>query len=336
MITYLILLFSLLISQLFRHGTKYLFFILALMLIAVASLRHNVGTDYNTYAEMVGYAENLSWIEPGYRWINSLFFDLHLPEWSILTFFSIITLPIYLRFINRYSSNPLFSLLLFFLLGYYFISFNAVRQIFSMALLLFAMQYWREGNIKFSIFITMLAGMFHYSVFMAIPVYLLSLLNYQRIFYIALFFASLIISLSGLADKIPLMLTSPDNIENPFLSRSMTAAFKVLAPTIFIFYLIKFEKQFIKNNSVEFNLFFFATCLSIMFYGINYFIRINYYFEIWLIILLPSFLKTRRPRPKFYWGILFVIYFVALFWGNFMILNGHNALPYSTLFEMPT
>lgn len=332
MYIYLILLLSLLVAQSSRRHALPLFTVLCFALITVAALRYDVGTDYRQYSEMVDYGDMLDWVEPGYRWINLQFFKLQLPGWSILTLFSLVTLSAYFIFIKRYSINPLFSLLLFFLLGYYFISFNAVRQMFAIILVMFAVQLWLEARRKIAFSVALLGALFHYSVLFVLPLYAMTLSRRPRWVYLMVLAVALLISLSGMGMSL-LDLLNLGGVDNPFMIRSSTAVFKLFAPVMFLIYILYCEWHFVCRNYVYFNLFFISVVLSVIFYGINYFIRINYYFEIWLILLLPSFMSTRSGWLRFYWGGIFLIYFLMVFWINFVVLNGHDVLPYKTLFE---
>jgi hypothetical protein len=333
MLTYVLIVISSLIGHLLGRYRGWLYLILCTAMVAVAALRYDVGTDYLQYADMVGYGNNLPWIEPGYQLINYVFFLLELPGWSLLTFFSLVTLPLYFLFIHKYSVNPNLSLLLFVLIGFYFISFNAVRQIFAIIFLLFAFQLWNKERKQLAFFLILFSISFHYSVLIALPLYAIALKHWSRGTYVTLLVLATFLGFSGLAMHMPIFFIE-GAADNPFLIRSPIAVLKVIAPTIFLVYLLYFDWKFIRSNFNQFNLFFIYVIFSIMFYGINYFIRINFYFEIWLILFLPSFLHKRTQFHRFLWSVMFIIYFIALFIGNFLILNGHSVLPYNTLFEV--
>lgn len=332
MFTYINLLIIILIGLGVKGYKKYYYLIVTFTLTIVAAFRYDVGTDYLTYAAMVGYGKDLNWVEPGYQLINYLFFILDFPGWSILTFFALITLPLYFKFINRNSINPSLSLLLFFLMGFYFYTFNAVRQMFALAILIFSLHFWIIGKKNISFFGVIFATLFHYTVLIALPIYALALRKWSRSSYVLFIIVAILLGLSGAAMKVPIFFIE-DALESPFLTRSPVAIFKVFAPVTFLLYLLFMENKFIRLNYIVFNLFYAYVLITIMTYGVNYFTRFNYYFEFWLVILIPEFLVTKNHYSRLFWVSIFILYFIFLFIGNFLVLNGHNVLPYTTLFE---
>jgi len=114
--------------------------------------------------------------EPGFnlivKWIQELFgYDHYLP---VFAFFSFVTVFFFVKALLDQGSSFAISLFLLMTGGYYFNSLNTVRYYLALAVALYAMKYVLRGEYgKFILWI--LAGaMFHKSILLVIPVYILA------------------------------------------------------------------------------------------------------------------------------------------------------------------
>jgi len=148
------------------------------LLAGVSACRIAVGNDYWVYRDnfkLIAQGRHVS-SEPGFnyvvKWIQQLFgYDAYLP---VFGFFSLITVFFFVRALHDQGSCFAFSLYLLMTGGYYFNSLNSVRYYFVLAVALFSMKYVLRAEYgKFILWI--LAGaMFHKSVLLVIPVYLIA------------------------------------------------------------------------------------------------------------------------------------------------------------------
>lgn len=148
------------------------------LLTGVSACRIAVGNDYWVYRvnfNLIAQSRHVS-SEFGFnyivKWIQQLFgYDEYLP---VFAFFSIVTVFFFVKALCDQGSIFAFSLYLLMTGGYYFNSLNSIRYYLALAIALYSMIYVIRGEYgKFILWI--LAGsIFHKSVLLVIPVYLLA------------------------------------------------------------------------------------------------------------------------------------------------------------------
>ena len=151
-----------------------IFVILALL----GALRVGVGNDYNTYIQNAHelYVGGYTITEPGYDLIVKLLYAMAGGEQYLLIFglFAFVTTFIFLKGIYEGSDSFAISFFLFMALGIFFRSFNTVRYYFALALTLYSLKYVvRKEYIRF-VLIILFAALFHKSVLVVIPLYLIA------------------------------------------------------------------------------------------------------------------------------------------------------------------
>lgn len=148
------------------------------LMAGVSACRIAVGNDYWVYRDnfkLIAQGRYVSY-EPGFtlivKWIQQLFgYDHYLP---VFGFFSIVTVFFFVKALEDQGSSFAVSLFLLMTGGYYFNSLNTVRYYLALAIALYSMKYVLRGEYdKFVLWI--LAGaLFHKSILLVIPVYLLA------------------------------------------------------------------------------------------------------------------------------------------------------------------
>lgn len=113
----------------------------------------SVGTDTQNYYEIYEYFRLETYppwftIEPGWRIINNLAVKIHAGYSLVVFLASLFTLvPIFLT-IWKYSDRPFVSVLFFYLLFFYFQSFNVARQMIAIAIMFSAYNDYLHGKKK--------------------------------------------------------------------------------------------------------------------------------------------------------------------------------------------
>lgn len=148
------------------------------LLTGVSACRIAVGNDYWVYRDqfkLIAQGRHVSY-ELGFRkiveWMQLLFgYDNYLP---IFALFSFLTVLFFVKALHDQASNYAFALFLLLTGGFYFNSLNSVRYYFALAMALYSMKYVLRGDyLKFVLWIVT-AALFHKSVLLVIPVYLLA------------------------------------------------------------------------------------------------------------------------------------------------------------------
>lgn len=154
------------------------FFAVYCLLTGVSACRIAVGNDYWVYRDnfkLIAQERHVS-SEFGFnyivKWIQQLFgYDEYLP---VFAFFSIVTVFFFVRALRDQGDYFAFSLYLLLTGGYYFNSLNSVRYYLALAMALFSMKFvLRKEYGKFILWI-LVGMMFHKSVLLVIPVYLVA------------------------------------------------------------------------------------------------------------------------------------------------------------------
>lgn len=151
----------------------------ALILIFVAGLRWNVGTDFKAY--VLGYdVDKMSFVadlglldEPGIKglaWLVSQVFD----DAAVFMFAaSAITIGLMLWTITKYSTALVMSYLLFVFVGTWHGSFNGVRQFLAAAIILAGHRLIVDRKLVKYVLVVLLATSFHVSALAMLALYLI-------------------------------------------------------------------------------------------------------------------------------------------------------------------
>lgn len=153
-------------------------FAVYLLLTGVSACRIAVGNDYWVYRDnfkLIAQNRHVS-SEFGFnyivKWLQQLFgYDEYLP---VFAFFSIITVFFFVKALQDQGRSFAFSLFLLMTGGYYFNSLNSVRYYLALAIALFSMKYVLRGEYGKFVLWVLVGMMFHKSVLLVVPVYLVA------------------------------------------------------------------------------------------------------------------------------------------------------------------
>lgn len=157
-----------------------------LILFGMAALRLGVGNDYGDYTVVCHeiYVGGYVVTEIGFNWVVKILYALAGGESYLLmfAFFAFVTVFLFLKVIYQQTTNFALGFFLFMTFGLYFRSYNTVRYYFALALALYAMRYViRKEYGKFLLMIGF-AALFHKSVLVVIPLYLLANYPWSKLF----------------------------------------------------------------------------------------------------------------------------------------------------------
>lgn len=148
------------------------------LLTGVSACRIAVGNDYWVYREnfkLIAQERHVS-SEIGFnhvvKWMQDIFgYDEYL---YIFALFSVLTVFFFVKALYDQGSSFAFSLYLLMTGGYYFNSLNSVRYYLALAMALFSMKYVLRGEYGKFFLVILAAAMFHKSVLLVLPVYLIA------------------------------------------------------------------------------------------------------------------------------------------------------------------
>lgn len=153
-----------------------------------SSLRYNFGNDYKVYLNIFDTISRnntvgfefwfLQFYEPGWIFFNWFFRDLGFFTMNI--FLALFSCIIYYRFIKNYVKKEYYWLALFIYIyypGFLLIQSSAMRQAVAVSIFVYSIDYINKKSFVRYFITIAVAGMFHYSALLLLPVYFLVFFN---------------------------------------------------------------------------------------------------------------------------------------------------------------
>lgn len=344
MIVYILITLSLLI---FHFTTKAkskqfknrLLFVAICALILVQGFRSiNVGVDLKSYEiiftqnstmsfQQIINHYNKEWL---YHFLNKLVFLLHGDFRVIIFLVSILIFtPIYV-ILKDNAKHPFLSLLIFLFLGLFLFTLSGLRQTIAIGFTLFAFMQIKKQNIVKFILSVVVATLFHQSAFLfflAYPLYHFNLTKNKLYF--------LLIPITILFIFRIHVITFLTKLYNDNYEITNTNAYNFLL--LLIFFLV-FSMIFVYNDKNKekkglINFLIFAVVIQIFASYSTIVMRFNYYFYIYLILLIPILFDSIKDRNL---RILFSTITVVFLGSMFFLGLKDNAVggyPYEFLFS---
>lgn len=288
--------------------------------------RQSVGIGYALLNYLVGrFTENSHWF----------YFVLSLLEMSLL----------YLA-VKRYKKNIglVLSFIVFFFF-YYNESYNMLRQMVALLIVLNSFQFIIERKLIKFLLVVICASLFHVTAIISIVLYPLSLLSeskLRKVYYwligaglmgvivgfsnIVSFFASKGI-ISG--DRFSFY-TEGDGVTG---GRIIRLVFFALMFVVFTIKKKKIEKRFKYTNTLYVYCIFSLGLTALVFlYTNSFIIRVAYYFDIFMILYVPLIAKSLNiqygKKRALTQGSIITIYYFVYWLIVYVIRNGAGTVPY--------
>jgi len=279
------------------------FFLVLLLLLA--GLRHEVGTDWYNYVDFYNGVVPSS-IELGYKYVNDIFKSLEIHYNIFLIFLNSISLTLFLLFLRKNTPLLIIGFLIYFSDLFLYLNLSGIRQAIALSLTSFSINYIiRKDFLKF-LLIVIIASSFHLTALLFIIAYFLpknridksSILKLSLFAIIGIVFMEIILEFlinTGIknAEFYILFDEKPTNLNNLFL----IGVAKRLVP---IFLLVLFGYKWIRtqNSTLFINLYLVGLIIYILTYKIspNIGVRLSAYFTITELIIIPNILYVLRDK----------------------------------------
>ena len=234
-------------------------------------------------------------------------------QWLIFTI-ALITTVCTLRFIYKHSEDIVVSIVMFLCLGLFSFNMNGLRQCIAMSICLIAYDFIKEKKfVPFAILI-IVAMSFHKSA----VIFGFSYLFYKfkpNLYYTALFVAILLV-ITIFADNISLMY---DNIVGQDYSSG--ESFETGGIVVVLIYLLTLGTALLFNKKLTDQDVYFIFLMSLMglslyvirFISTQMYERISYYFNYYILLLLPSTIARFDGKSKILINSIIIILSIALF-----------------------
>lgn len=366
---FITLLFDFLYQQkkISKNSCVFIFMALCILFTTISAIRYNVGTDFkNTYSNA------FTWLKLGYKYpyeplflkLNYFIINLGGNIQHLIAFCSIITVPsfFWLIYKNVDDKYRFFSIFLFIGSTIYYASMNVIRQYLAIAIIIFSIRWLKDKKYFLYVLAILFAMQFHTSaafnffILLAYLIYKKVSSNNKKMSIVLLIIY--LISIFGIIYDFRNIINMFDFIipgkyvaylNTVFVKeKNYSALIKLVIPNFLLILGLKNRREFNDEGLklYSFIAIYLLTIISNMFYGINVFVRLTWFCDIYLLLFIPYIIDIYKKRDtivilskgvsiKFYNVIklLLIVYFISY---NFMSIfygGGHGVVPYNTFFK---
>lgn len=303
----------------------------------------NIGEDTVSYIGWfediynLGWKESLSgklgyYVEPGYLLLNLVISTISNNPHMVLGVVSFIIIGLHFLFIWKYSENVYISILLYFGINFFLTSMTTLRQFIAMGIVFFMLPQIENKKYFRMLIIAFMAMQFHRSslIFAVVSMGCIYFGKKIKRVKIILLIETVIVLLITPAIKIALIIIpkyefyfqNGGNAELGLL-RSVYIIIELFLIFLYIYYRRDIHCE--KNNAIV-----IMTSFSAMIGVLNAFVphifRLGYYFDFFLIFLIPLLKPKNKNNKKIYF--VCVIVGSTLLFLYYLATNAGGTVPY--------
>lgn len=300
---------------------KKVFPIIVITLGIIAGFRYYVGTDYGTYLEIfngINTINDYSYIEFGFR-ILILFIKMFTNSAvALFVLMSVLSMLFLYYGIKKLTDKTILSIFIFYGIFYIGYIFNAVRQGFAMCVFLYSIQYFEEKNIVKILICTVIATLIHSSGIYIPIAYIAYNIKLKDKYYIYILICGLIlllfnplkqilmhINILGIGEKVRTYMSINSNDKLGIVS--IVQRLVLISLMLMSLRLMKEKDKKIFNiyilGWIAYTVFSFQGTIST---------RINMFFRILEIILLPNIIESITNEKYKKYMYLFIILWISV------------------------
>jgi hypothetical protein len=299
---------------------KFVIGFITVMFILVAGLRYETGVDWRVYTSMfedtppineisdpLGRVLIFSSIDYGYCIFISVVKSIHGSIQAVFFIISLIGSIFVYKSVKIYSDGRIMSMLLYFSLLFFILDMSGLRQGFALSIFFYSLQYVYKRKFWPYLVLLLLAGSFHWSAYLLIPLYFLISKRFSNLVLTCIFLISLSIFMlkigwlqfvfvhifSGFSNEFiaSKIFTYTDTYESGRGFSANTIASIIFYVSTFI--LCLYYRLNLEGKNKYFNMFLnIYMCQVVSYFALYEFIemadRLRLYFLIANLILLPS------------------------------------------------
>lgn len=310
------------------------------MLFLAFSKSLSVGTDtYNYYLNFLNIKSYL--FERTYSGTQKLwyYYNIVLKEFSNydLFIFSCYFIIIFCFFYSFYkkSSNPVFSVLIFVLMYFYFSSFNIMRQYIALSIISVSYVFLTAKKYLIFLILIVLALGFHFSAIISLfAIVIMKINNLKSICIYTVVIVSFILGFYQ-NEIIKNLITSVSLDKNydvmgyqnyfDYFGTNRNILANIINNIVFVicYYLHK------DRNDFYLKMFFVSTILDNLFGSAGHASRFLLYFYISILFVFPEVLKHTRTKMLSWAYLFFIIIYMSFVFYSRIINNESNVYPYT-------
>lgn len=318
-----------------------IFFVALVLVMAVFVGLRTSGNDTYTYQQMyeripagIDAIFSVEWTDlaaaPGHQFISGCLKCIGASTQDYFMFFALISVPVYLWFIRKYTCNLTLSVYFFITMGVYVFAMAAVKQTTAVALLMIASdRAFEKKYVQFVVWL-LIAELFHPYAFVYLIVPFMSFIPWTWKTYVLLVGTAVVsMGLSRLMGGILAMtdVLGGDYSATEFLGEGVNI-FRVLVVWVPVG-LSFLARKYIRINSDRISNYIINLTMinaMVMFVGLfgtaNYFARLANYFLIFQTLSLPLIFNYFTKQSKRLLIIAAVLCYFVFFYYENTIANG--------------
>ncbi len=292
----------------------YITVVFAFMLY-ITFFRYGLGNDYYSYIYIMRQVDSSSFLgifslgyETGFIILTKLITIFTTNTDILFMIYGLVILLPTAYAIFRYSENLWMSTMLFISLTFFYCSLNFIRQSIAFAIILLAYRHFKEGNHFRVMLFIFLASLFHSTVIVLIPIYLLAVairVTKLSVAIYGVFFAIIYFFSWQILDIAIIILPQYKNYINLDFIQNGFAPVYIILPTIVMLLALAahftgYGKAYPKESSIftSFAMYnFFIWLISTKHFVLE---RFSMYVYIMMIFFLPSIATYYRKRLQIY------------------------------------
>lgn len=333
----------------YTSKNRILFVALALIMAVFVGLRTS-GNDTQTYQQMyeripdgIEAILSVDWTDlaaaPGHQFISGCLKYIGASTQDYLMFFALISVPVYLWFIRKYTCNLTLSVYFFITMGVYVFAMAAVKQTVAVALLMIASdRAFEKKYVQFVVWL-LVAELFHPYAFVYLIVPFMSFIPWTWKTYVLL--AGTAVVSMGLSRLMSGILAMTDALGGEYSATEFLGEgvnfFRVLVVWVPVG-LSFLARKYIRVNSDRISNYIINLTMvnaMVMFVGLfgtaNYFARLANYFLIFQTLSLPLIFNYFTKQSKRLLLMAAVLCYFVFFYYENTIANGRFDMIYQFL-----
>lgn len=335
-----------------KGKAKYLVLLpLLIYMIFIALFRApSVGTDYLTYIDVFKHvnSDNIKSIHDVYRTEMGFLREMIVFKWfsdSYIVFYGIQFLIFALGFWHYCKfkkSDDIWSVLVFFFVGFYFRSFNAIRQFMVIGLAFFCLPWLEKGKyIKYAIPIVLFSLLFHSSELLFLLLIPIHMFKDKRLFTWKIVpFVALVLSFSlfflnhTFINELQLLGMMGDRFNLYFDSGATREEIGYATAGVYTLYAII---VLLCANLNKYSFEVWTVVLSVIVFNVGSIIHITVArlaldFMLMMCPLISLMIRDKSTKMRLLFAIATLTVSVALFIVQFVINNNSDVKPYLMVF----
>jgi transmembrane protein EpsG len=320
---------------------NYLFILIILTsLICVSGFRYNSGTDYHTYIDIYkntpSFKPGEEGLEVGFIILNKILFNITENPQIMFIITSIIINTLIVYGAIKYSTKFELSMFLYITTFSYYSTFNGIRQWIASAIIFAGLKYLMEQNLKKYFLFIFIAYFFHSSVLIMIPMYFIvngKFFSKRTLVIIGLFIFSYVFY-NGFLEQVFNLLQGTkyeyygDIMRSWQEGASMIRLIVYVVPILLMTILYKsIDESRSKNVDILMNLCLMSVLFMLLGTKHVFFIRMNLYFDIYYILLIPILTQTvNKKQNRLIYYLILISYFAFSY--KLLVWGDANIVPY--------